>query len=192
MVPLLQERVPRVTLPATSRMAHEEHDSHVPPGIQEFERGSPGHPGEDEERDTRQRYSRWERDIVSDRQYRDTTREGYLPSRHRQDISRKRRSILTMDPGVEDMGPYEPHLTERIPRDRVFKRALSYRAYRLKNTDQSVTPRQADRLRDYQKRLKVTLYAPLFDGKEQIEVLNFLSQCKRECDDTGSPASVQV
>ncbi len=83
------------------------------------------------------------------------------------------------------MGPYEPHLTERVPRNRVFKRALSYRTYRLKNVDQSFQPRQADRLGDYQKRLKVTLYAPLFSGEEEIEVLNFLTQYKRACDDTG-------
>ncbi len=80
---------------------------------------------------------------------------------------------------------YEPHLTERVPRNRVFKRALSYRTYRLKNVDQSFQPRQPDRLGDYQKRLKVTLYAPLFSGKEEIEVLNFLMQYKRACDDIG-------
>ncbi len=83
------------------------------------------------------------------------------------------------------MGPYEPHLTERVPRNRVFKRTLSYQAYRLKNVDQSFHPRQADRLGDYQKRLKVTLYAPLFSGEEEIEVLNFLTQYKRAYDDTG-------
>ncbi len=51
--------------------------------------------------------------------------------------------------------------------------------------DQSFQPRQAHRLGDYQKLLKVTLYAPLFSGEEEIEVLNFLTQYKRAYDDTG-------
>ncbi len=46
-------------------------------------------------------------------------------------------------------------------------------------------PQQADRLGDYKKRLRVTLYAPLFSGEEEIEVFNFLTQHTRACDDTG-------
>ncbi len=74
------------------------------------------------------------------------------------------------------MGIFEPHLTERVLRKRVFKRALSYRTFPLKNSDQRFSLRHVDRLGDYQKQLKVTPYVLLFSGEEEIEFVYFLTQ----------------
>ncbi len=74
----------------------------------------------------------------------------------------------------------------------MFKRALSYRAFRIKNLDQRFLHRQADRIGDYQKRFRVSLYAELFSGDEEIEVLNFLSKYKRACDNTGNSEGIAL
>ncbi len=116
----------------------------------------------EDEREGRKRYSTWERELVADRRHGLATDEQLQP-RYPMDRREARANRIPIDVSYAEMGPYEPHLTERVPRNRVFKRALSYRTYRLKNVDQSFHSMQADRLADYQKRLKVTLYAPLFE-----------------------------
>ncbi len=108
-----------------------------------------------------------------------------MPPRSPIDMLEVRGNRFPIDVGDAEMGPFDLHLTERVPRDRVFKGALSYSTYRLKNVDQSFLPRHANGFGDYQKRLKVTLHAPLFNAEEEIAVLNFLTQYKRACDNTG-------
>ncbi len=138
LVPLLQERV--MTSNAAGGAGPE-------PPVPFSPSIAGDHPLEDE-REGRQRYSRWEREIVSESRHGLGTHE-QLPPRYPMDRQDGRVNKFPIDIGDAEKGPYEPHLTERAPRNRVFKRALSYRTYRLKNVDQSFQPRQADRRGDY-------------------------------------------
>ncbi len=81
------------------------------------------------------------------------------------------------------MGIFEPHLTERVLRKRVFKRALSFRTFPLKNSDQRFSLQHVDSLGDYQKQLMVTPYVLLFSVEEEIEFAHFLTQYKQACED---------
>ncbi len=139
----------------------------------------------DDDREDGQRYSRWEREILSDRRAGYGIGEEQLPQRYPIERPEVRTSRLPTYIGDAEMGPFAPLLIERVPRNRMFKRLLSYCTYRLRNSDQRFLSLHADRLGDYQKPLRVTLYAPLFSGDEEIEVVNFLAQYKRACGDTG-------
>ncbi len=75
----------------------------------------------DDEREDGQRYSRWEREIVSDRRNGHGMCDRQLQSSYPIDRPEVRANRFPMDVLDPEMGPFEPHLAERVPRNRMFK-----------------------------------------------------------------------
>lgn len=79
-------------------------------------------------------------------------------------------------------GPKYEGLKELKPNNPYFDQALSYRTYRLENTDQERTSRQTGKVKDHIKRLQLTLEECSFDGGDPILILEFLSRFADEAD----------
>ena len=184
LVPLLHTRVQEVQVVPPSRMAQEAQASYTPSRQYAFERDHDRTHEAEDDRYEKHRYSRWERDIVSERRHRDIQSHGQVPLPEERRTHPGSGAQFLLGPGIEDMGPYEPHLKERVPRNRAFKNVLSYRAYRLKDLDQKFTAAQGDHLADYQKRFKGVFQGKPFSGEEEIEVLRFLTNYKEACNDS--------
>ena len=79
------------------------------------------------------------------------------------------------------LGPRQRGLVELEPNDVRFKHALSYRKYRLINTDPTIDADVTASTGLNARRLEHTLKNKRFDGTKPLEVLSFLSAFRNEC-----------
>jgi len=82
-------------------------------------------------------------------------------------------------------GPDYPGLKEIHPINDLFKRALSYKTYRLRNRDAKYDGEVAQQLTKICRRMKHAMPGEEFTGDDEIAVLAFLKKFKYACDETG-------
>ena len=82
-------------------------------------------------------------------------------------------------------GPKAFGLTEIQPSDPRFAYALSYRQYRLLNTDQSRGPEVERDTGVYTRRMSHTMAPLIFDGSKPLFIIQFLRTLKNELDGNG-------
>lgn len=80
------------------------------------------------------------------------------------------------------MGPRKSGLRELDPQNPIFKSALSYRRYRLQNTDPDRSYRVKKLMHKRQKRLRPVKDKYTFDGSNSIAILRFVSVFKSQLD----------
>ena len=82
-------------------------------------------------------------------------------------------------------GPKAEGLSEIDPSDPRFATVLSYRCYRLRNTDPSRGPEVERDTGVFARRMSHTMSPLIFDGSKPIAILQFLRTLKRELDGNG-------
>lgn len=83
------------------------------------------------------------------------------------------------------LGPPHFGLEEIKPADPEFGPVLSYRRYRLQNTDAEIGPSVSRYVGEHVKLFQPTLKNRKFDGSIPIAILDFLSAFKKTCDEHG-------
>jgi len=82
-------------------------------------------------------------------------------------------------------GPDFPGLKEIRPINELFKRALSYKTYRLRDRNANYDGQVAQQLTKTCRRMKHAMPGEEFTGEDEIAVLAFLKKYKYACDETG-------
>lgn len=119
--------------------------------------------------------------------------------RKRQKAKKSRRSSKDLDNPSSDedsdeaprrrskpwKGPKQAGLKELKPSDPRFKEVLSYRRYRLRNTDGKRGTKVSKQTGVYARRFSHVLSPLVFDGENPIGILQFLTAFKNELDSNG-------
>ena len=79
-------------------------------------------------------------------------------------------------------GPRHRGLEELRTAHDDFRHALSYRSYRLLNTDETQDRHVFSHARKFRRRVEATMKDCKFDGSKPIEILQFLRMFKTQCD----------
>ena len=82
-------------------------------------------------------------------------------------------------------GPKHPGLDSLVPSDERFDRLMSYRYYRLINTEPMRTHQSTTRLHKTLKNIELTMRDHKFSGEDPVLVLDFLTRVVEEADTLG-------
>ena len=103
------------------------------------------------------------------------------PSRSRRSRSPRRHHERSRSP-QSTLGPRKSGLAELKPSDPRFKSVVSYRRYRLRNTDKYRGRSVADKIGTYSRRIRPFMKDSKFSGEDPITILAFLTKLKTQLD----------
>lgn len=89
-------------------------------------------------------------------------------------------AIRTRSKGMRHLG-----LKELKPTNPLYRKLLSYRYYRLQRSSGNRSSRGTGRVKEYIKRMSISLWKREFDGRDPIQVLDFLARFVQEADILG-------
>lgn len=80
------------------------------------------------------------------------------------------------------LGPPEPYVREIMPTNSVFRHVLSYRAYRLRNTNSDLRS-DLRNVKENTEFLRMAMYGADFSGRDELGVLSFLARLTDSAND---------
>ena len=95
-------------------------------------------------------------------------------------------------PEADGLGPTYPGLQEIVPADERFKKRVSYRRYRLKNTSGRQGRSVSKNLGLQSRRFLKLFQNSYFDGSKPLTIIEFLSAFKKRCDQNGVSEGMAV